>query len=366
MNAVGRVLFVDVGQGSCQVILLGDNRAIVIDAGCSPDLPLRLLAFYQIRTIELLVISHSHDDHAGGAAKSRKKQWRKGDPIAGLLVQYRRAINRIAYVADSEFVKRPVGQYLLHLMKAGDLRPEQLVPFVATDTPYGLWRSTDGETALAALSPLGGHHLQEHDSSNPNASSAIIELRHRGQKIVFAADSEYQQWRDIYRLRGDRTLNCKALTMPHHGGLMQGTQSDLDWFASKAISPEVIVVSVATKNSHYHPRPEVIQAFSSRTSHIMCTQVTEQCCIDLESLRPAVSGSLRFPCRSSAKTLLTGKKKRSAHVACAGTISALLVETGIAVEHQHEHRQGIDRLIAETGKPTLCRIPTDEMPNVIS
>jgi competence protein ComEC len=354
-----KVLFVDVGQGSCQVILLGNNRAIVIDAGCSPELPLRLLTLYQIKYIELLVISHSHFDHSGGIVSKGRKAI--ADAVVGVLVAYQTAIGKVAYVFDDGFLSRPVGKFLLHLLNTGVLKPEQATEIAVAEKPYELWSSSEHDIVVAAISPHGGHRLTAFASGNPNASSAILELRHKGERIVFAADSEYDQWRSVRRLR-ETTMKCKVLTLPHHGGLMAGTTDDLKWFAKEAVEPQFVIVSVATRNQHKHPRPEVIQAFASGASHIFCTQITGQCCANLEFVRPGVIGSLNYPCRSSPKRIL-GSKLRSAHVACAGTIAALLDEDGIKIERHEEHRNGIDKLVA-TGATPMCR-PLKGGPNTI-
>ncbi len=348
-----KVLFVDVGQGTCQVILLGNQRAIVIDAGASPEIPVRLLSILRITTIELLVLSHSHLDHSGGIATRRRHRLR-GDAITGLLVAYEGAIDRIAYVYDSEFRHRPVGRVLCQQLRERKLRPEQLESFVVSSKPYRLWKAPNEQTVLAAISPLGGDHLQAFDEDKPNASSAILELRHAGNRIVFAADSEYQQWREVHRLRANRPIDCKVLTMPHHGGNMMGTAADLQWYCNHATRAEVVVVSVATANQHGHPKREVIQAISSSGSHVMCTQITEQCCTNLEPLRPGVIGLPLYPCRSSTKADRTSGSRRSRNVACAGTISAVLAEKEILVERVDDHRRGVANLIQSDTRP-MCR-----------
>ena len=79
---VAECYFLDVGQGTSQVINLGDDSAIIIDCGPSyqvlGDLLRRRLG---IRRIAALVLSHNHRDHAGG--------------LSGLVRQYRNSIDRI-------------------------------------------------------------------------------------------------------------------------------------------------------------------------------------------------------------------------------------------------------------------------------
>lgn len=346
-----KVLFVDVGQGTCQIILLGSRRAIIIDAGASADLPLRTLRLLRIETIELLVVSHSHADHSGGFAKRHRL---KEDAITGILAHYRNSINRIGYVYDSQFRHRPLAQYLVKLVKDKTLRKEQLLTIEASERPHELWISDDRKTQLAAISPLGGDHLLAMDGNSPNASSAVLELRHQGDRVVFAADSEYGQWRDIYRLRNERAMECRALTMPHHGGWMQGSGEDLVWFCNRAVDADVVVVSVGTINPHAHPRSEIIRAATASGSHVMCTQITEQCCTSLESLRPGVIGPSGYPCRSSSRPDFTGRAGRSRNVACAGTVSALLTSKGVLMERVDQHRNGVDALVS-AGHSPLCR-----------
>lgn len=345
-----QVLFVDVAQGSCQIVLLGNRKAIVVDSGSNPSLALRVLRVLRIEAIELLVASHSHADHVGGFAKATRFQ----SGVTGILSDYADSISRIAYVFDSSFKDTAFGKYLVKLLKERRLSKEQLKPISADIEPQELWRSPDGLTRIGAISPLGGTGLIEWDAKQPNSSSAIIELRHHNDRIVFAADSEYDQWRDIHRLRGSTRMKCKAIAMPHHGGLMAGSAADLKWFCEQAIDAEVAVFSVGTVNSYQHPRLQVIRAIASSGSIPMCTQITSQCCNDLELLRPGVIGPMRFPCASKSRPDKTRSGFQSRNVACAGTIAATLNEQGIQVESVDEHQDGVNTLISLGGTP-MCR-----------
>ncbi len=68
-NYCATCCFLDVGQGTSQVVLLSNRRTIVIDTG--PQSPqgkspvVRLLQEHQIETIEALVLSHNDSDHVG-------------------------------------------------------------------------------------------------------------------------------------------------------------------------------------------------------------------------------------------------------------------------------------------------------------
>jgi competence protein ComEC len=86
------VFFLDVAQGTCQIILLGDRRAIVLDCGVPNDrLVLQFLRRLGIEYLDRLIVSHSHSDHIGGAVS--------------VLGEYQDRIERICFVQDDLFLQ---------------------------------------------------------------------------------------------------------------------------------------------------------------------------------------------------------------------------------------------------------------------
>src|SRR5262245_58045351 len=67
MSGQCEVLFLDVGQASCNVILFGKKRGIVIDCARTSDVPMRVLTDY-VEVLEVLALTHNDIDHVGGAA----------------------------------------------------------------------------------------------------------------------------------------------------------------------------------------------------------------------------------------------------------------------------------------------------------
>ena len=366
-----RTLFVDVGQGTCQIILLGGGRAIVVDAGTHPSVPQRILRLNRIHTIELLAISHSHHDHSGGAVRKKSKTKKRGSLLTGILADYQDKVKQIGFVQDSEFKKSSFAKFIKKLINEKKLSWNQLVRLEITDAPKPLW-PIDGNdssvTLLSCISPTAFDSTRAYLENDANASSAIVHLRHKDDALLFTGDSEYAQWKTLNEINNQNKLRCKGMSMPHHGGLMDGDQSDLEWFCNEVVETEVVVFSVGTINGYKHPRPEVISAMRKAGATVVCTQMTDKCCTDLESVRPGAIGSLIHPCRSSTKTDLVRPRKkknkaakkssavpRSRNVACAGTISALITDDGIEFEKLDSHQTGVDKLKANGCSP-LCRL----------
>ncbi|HQU45703.1 MAG: hypothetical protein B7Z73_12055 [Planctomycetia bacterium 21-64-5] len=122
------------------------------------------------------------------------------------------------------------------------------------------------------------------------------------------------------------------------------------------VQPKVAVVSVGTSNTHGHPRPEVISALTGCGSAVVCTQITNQCCDRLESLRPAVLQPSQHVGKSRAirDATATGNSR---NVACAGTVLVRIDRQHVEVDRLAEHQDAIDHLlqIAAPGPRPLCR-----------
>ncbi|MFQ9872298.1 MAG: MBL fold metallo-hydrolase [Oscillospiraceae bacterium] len=64
------VHFIDVGQADCILIQTPDKKNILIDAGNRDDSSLiqKYLKNQQVDTLDLMVLTHPHEDHIGSAA----------------------------------------------------------------------------------------------------------------------------------------------------------------------------------------------------------------------------------------------------------------------------------------------------------
>lgn len=86
------IFFLDVGQGTCQVIMPGQRKAIVIDCGLQNDkLVLQFLQRTGVEYLERLIVSHSHDDHIGGAVS--------------IMGAYQGRVGKYCFVQDHMFLR---------------------------------------------------------------------------------------------------------------------------------------------------------------------------------------------------------------------------------------------------------------------
>lgn len=345
------VCFVDVAQGSANVILLGDRRAVVIDCGAAQAPTLfAVLRHFGIDTIARLIVTHSHDDHSRGAA--------------AVLTAFRGRIDELWMLDD---VRRPESlfwQRVSEELGAGHLHRRQIRRLDRDDRPKQIYR--DGRTLLSLIAPDCVTNFRAVDDRDPNFTSAVLILKHGDRQVLFTGDSTVAEWREIMELR-ERPFACDILTVPHHAGAVwerrragetpeafeARVREELDWLYSRAIRATVGVVSVGTNNQFRHPRPEVMDALRRASVLPVCTQMTRQCTPDLEAQRGR-SLPMLLPSRSVTRRDVNDSG-RSRNVACAGTVLVELRADGCVIHRHPEHQTLVDDLATRPGGNPLCR-----------
>ncbi|UCR89640.1 ComEC/Rec2 family competence protein [Mycetocola spongiae] len=239
------VHILDVGQGSCAVILAGD-RVSVIDGGTTRAArertdPVAWLRGRGITAIHDLILTHLHRDHAQGLLALAREF-----PVGRAFLPYPRLTPprrpARAYGEVDADVDSPAGQYqliteyrdLLSLLEEAGT-PVSGLGFSAEDNPV-LWG--EGAAVLERVYPLPGDRpvtpalvdalplaqseerilsVLDELSETTNAESAVFILRLPGEPaVVFAGDHSGpgSAWERI----GARTDLAGAIwVLPHHG-----------------------------------------------------------------------------------------------------------------------------------------------------
>ncbi len=327
MTPVYQCRFLDVGQGTSNVILLGKGRAIVIDCGPkSCHVCVDLLERF-VSEIEVLLISHNHTDHIGGATR--------------IIAAFQKKIKKVLFLDDGP----PMHKYLLPLIdrevNAGHIpEPERLE---ASAKPTVIWQQSDSR--LRVMHPTFRANVQ---ATDPNATSAIISFEHKSNVIVFGGDAPHAAWTELSSRVG-KPIDCDVLSVSHHGGNINSP--DYVDLYSKTIRTQTAVPSVGSTNIYKHPRPDHLHGLAASGAQIMCTQMTKQCCGDLESVRPGLVPCDRY-CRSTGQRSTTASGN-SRDVACAGTVIVDVADDGVHVQSSSDHKTGVAAMVRHGHKP-LC------------
>jgi competence protein ComEC len=338
-----RCYFLDVGQGTSNVILLGNRRAIVIDTGPRADVVLQVLRDYGVQEIEALIVSHNDYDHDGG--------------VPEIWINFRNAVKTVHLLRDREKVDR---------IKLFSIIEDEIEADTWSGSVYRLevnkgqiqtlWTDAVAKLSLDLISPTFMENLR---ARSHNETSAILVFSCDGRKIVFPADSTIKQWQRIQKRRGGQPIQCEIHAVSHHGGVVWKKQSakkiesKLKWLYSEVIPSKHAIISVGSANTYGHPRKEVIHALKSTDTAILCTQITQQCCTNIKNLRPGVI-SPATASQSKPFTVLN-TKDGSCDVACAGSVNADISTAQVEISRLQEHQDAVDQLnTSPHGKP-MCR-----------
>ena len=209
----------DVGQGNA-VLVRTAHHALLYDAGprYSPesDAGHRVLVPWLTQTgqrLDMLVLSHSDQDHVGGARAVLDMQ-----PQAQLL--------------SSLPVDHPLAQ--------------GREPTACAAGQSWQW---DG-VRFEVLHPLPGDDARLGKS---NAHSCVLRIDALGGAVLLAGDIEADQERELLQ----RGLNpVDVLLVPHHGSKTSSTLPFL-----QALQPQLAVVQAGYRNRFGHPAPEVVARY---------------------------------------------------------------------------------------------------------
>jgi len=235
-----RISFLDVGEGDAVLIQKG-SRQILVDGGPSPravTLGLGSRLPFWDRTIDLVVMTHPHQDHLAG--------------LVEVLRRYR------------------VGQVLY--------------PILDYDSPlYDEWSRLIGEKGIESTVARAGQQIDLGDGVvikvlNPPANlmvgsqsdvdnnSVVLRLKAGDVTVLLTGDIMSETERELVRERAG--LIATVLKVGHHGSATSTTPEFL-----AVVGPRVAVISCGADNRFGHPDAEVLSRLEDRVGadNIYCT-----------------------------------------------------------------------------------------------
>ena len=241
---------IDVGQGESLLLGLPDGRFALIDTGGLPqhgrrraepfDVGEEVVAPYLwrrgIRRLDVLVLTHLHEDHAGGAPS--------------LIRHFRPRELWSAFAADT-----PLWREIEAAARAAGGRVRLLRQGDACDL---------GPVACRVLAPLPG---QESGRRPQNNDSLVIELRHGRHAFLLTGDVEARQEAELALAGLLRPV--AVLKVPHHGSKRSATPWLLD-----ATRPAVALISAGAGNSFGLPHEETLGRLRERRALVLRTDLS--------------------------------------------------------------------------------------------
>lgn len=239
------ITVIDVGQGDSILIEFparanGERKRMLIDGG--PDSSkknqvIQVLNQKKIYTLDIVVLTHPHEDHYNG--------------LTPVLEKY--TVNEFWWAGEE-----------LNQASWADFKPAMNCAKKKIEVSQCMTRTIQG--AKIEILNAGDEH------ANINNDSIVLLLSYNGVKVLFTGDIEEAEGRDLVKdYCGSSKEKCEKLDvdiikMPHHGS------AELDSNFVKFAAAEYVLISAGEKNSHGHPRWSALQEYKkSGTQHFYST-----------------------------------------------------------------------------------------------
>jgi competence protein ComEC len=240
---------IDVGQGDSLLVVFPDGKRMLVDGGGIPafgrrsrpqlDIGEDVIAPYlwdrSIRTLDVIALSHAHEDHIGGlpalVSDFRPRElWTGAMPDSAAW----RSLRQVAMQAGARIVS---------------LRSPRHFVF--------------GGAGIDVLAPLPDYVPGDVPKNN---DSLVLRLRYGRHRFLLSGDVEKQV--EYRMLDANELTHADVLKVAHHGSKTSTTEAFLD-----AVSPTFAVISDGFENSYGHPHPDVIARLKQHHAEIFRTDL---------------------------------------------------------------------------------------------
>jgi competence protein ComEC len=236
---------IDVGQGDSLLVAFPDSRVMVIDGGgvlqfgtrqrkpnlnTGEDVVSPYLWNRGIRRVDVLVVTHAHEDHSGGAPAlienfRPREVWVGANPLQRVLDQ---AAKFHATVIEKH-----------------------------RSDPFDF-----GGATIEILSPPEGYTT----TKAGNNDSLAFRISYGAHSFLLTGDMERPMESRLLASAAD--LHADVLKLGHHGSKTSTSQPFLD-----AVSPSIGIVSAGFENSFGHPHRDVMARLADRHSAVLRTDL---------------------------------------------------------------------------------------------
>ncbi len=218
--------FLDIGQGDAILIKTPYGQNVLIDGGPDNMIIKRLsenLPWWD-RKIDLMILTHPHDDHVGGLNDVIKRYQVKKILYTGVVHNSPAYFNWLELIKDSH------------------------IPLVIIDRPQVITLGDD--CYLDILYPR--HSLLGQGVDNLNNSSIVAKLVYKEAKFLLTGDIEIETEQELINSKAD--LTAQVMKACHHGSDTSNSKEFL-----QAVQPNIVVIQVGAENKFGHPSRRVIK-----------------------------------------------------------------------------------------------------------
>ena len=270
------VAFLNVANADSVVVYNIKSTGAVIDVP-KPRLVSNWFRQRDCTHIEYLFLTHSHNDHAPSLPEliNFLVDWLKSGTVKYLILPRTYLDKAFVQAQDTE---RPAGKEHRHALDALEamLDRRQLVMVPAEQS---ITTPTMDEIIFQILYPSVLDAVPT--KGNENALSLVLQLKYGAFTMLLPADIDGIGLTKL--LKRNENLHSHVVKIPHHGAWPRHSEENWRQLLDNS-DPELAVLSVGSRNSYEHVKPELFQELwsrqqspNTRLKKFVCTEVTRTC-----------------------------------------------------------------------------------------
>ena len=225
--------FIDVGQGDSILVILPNTKTLLIDGGerQSSGKVLSTLQEYGLSYIDVIVATHPHADHIGG------------------LIDVINTVN-VGQVLDSG--QMHTTQTFEDLL---DSIYNKQIPLRSVSEGESI--NLDPTVKIDVLNPPASIPDGANNEGEFNDNSVVLKLTYGNFSALLTGDMEERNEARLV-FNNATILDADVLKAGHHGSRTSSSTAFLN-----AVTPEVVIISLAAGNNYGHPHQEALDRISA-------------------------------------------------------------------------------------------------------
>ena len=289
-----QITIVDVEQGDAILIQLGETD-LLVDAGPRGACDHLLTSLTGVRgELELLAITHPHDDHYGCAPE----------------VLERHRVQRLVTNGERRGPPRDK-KPLVSWTRFEEAAARAMLPLESLQVGEALTPAPRLTLkVLASRNPEGGRFRDSESGEDINNDSLVLLLDFAGRKVLLTGDIEVAGGRHLVKQYcagswGCAPLQADVLKVPHHGS------EDFAPEFFRAVQPSWAVISANYgSRKHFLPRAKTVRALQEVGAKVLSTSAE-----GTEDVRLTISPSGELSWRAPGAPVFVWDEKREAYFA---------------------------------------------------
>ena len=249
-----QVYYLDVGQASANLVILPTGRTLLIDTGSSESEKEflqsvdKILKQNSLSCIDILLLTHSDEDHVGGAVAIFDKYQVKSF--------YRpKVLSSSAYEVDVPQYKKVDSEVFSHVVTSAYKEKDCDVEFIENKI------FVEGDCVVEIFS------CKEDTYNDTNSYCPFVTVEYQSKIFMFCGDATKEREKEFVDdlTEEDRSVDVDFLLVSHHGAKSSTTEEFLSF-----IKPRYAIISAGDK---LHPTQTVIDRLKKiGVEEIFCTK----------------------------------------------------------------------------------------------